>query len=143
MSQSLYKRAWLDWNVLSHLAFLPAVIFALGRDPAFYELIVLMITVVSFSVTYHRLGEQCNTLIAKLDKYAAHVLFMYGLIQIHYSSYLFIKFICAIFAVVVATTHAIGQIYPHLWQSTHAMGMHVVPGVWCCFVACFNDSIFF
>ena len=134
-------RSWLDWNVASHVAFLPAFVRAVTLDPPFYELTLFMIPCICFSVIYHRLGEPRGTQIATMDRIAATVLFAYGLIQIHFSSNLFIKFLCAIFAVIVATTHVSGQIYPHLWQTTHSMGMHVIPGIWCCVVACFNQDV--
>lgn len=144
MSQSLHKtRSWFDWNVSSHLAFLPAIILASRREPLFYELIILIMPTVLFSIIYHRLGEPRGTRIAMMDKIAANVLFIYGLTQIHFTKNMFIKFMSAIFAVVVATTHVSGQIYPHLWQTTHSMGMHVVSGVWCCCVAYYNDAIYF
>ena len=135
-------RSWLDWNVTSHLAFLPALVCAFARNPPFYELTLFMTPTIFLSIIYHRLGEPRGTRIAMMDRVTASVLFIYGLIQIHFSSDLFIKFMCAIFAVVVATTHVTGQIYPRVWKTTHSMGMHVIPGIWCLVVCQNNYPVF-
>ena len=74
-------RAWSDWHVASHLAFVPAVLWAAGRRPVFWELLVLLLPVVVCSTAYHRQREPRGSLIARLDCGFAYGLYAYGLAQ--------------------------------------------------------------
>jgi uncharacterized membrane protein YqaE (UPF0057 family) len=76
--ESTPMRAWDDFVVSSHLAFLPAVVVALIRG--LYDAAALITVMVFLSIWYHREAEK-NQLIAKIELCSTCALFTYGFIQ--------------------------------------------------------------
>ena len=75
-------RAWDDFVVSSHLAFLPAVVLALVRG--LWDSAVLIIVMVLLSIWYHREAEK-NQFIAKIELCSTCALFIYGASQGFYA----------------------------------------------------------
>lgn len=134
-------RAWSDWHVASHLAFVPAVLWAAGRRPVFWELLVLLLPVVVCSTAYHRQREPRGSLIARLDCGFAYVLYAYGLAQAWAAAGAWRAMYVA-GAALVALTHVFGILRPASWERTHSWGMHVAPGAWCLAVAVRGAPLF-
>ena len=136
-------RAWDDFVVSSHLAFLPAVVVALVRG--LYDAGVLITVMVFLSIWYHREAEK-NQFIAKIELCSTCALFVYGASQGFYAPsapMLAAEVICA--SITVSTYIAcffISQ-HKHLYDRWHPIGLHLVPAVWALLVAAFHESLLF
>ncbi|KAJ1450572.1 hypothetical protein M885DRAFT_621530 [Pelagophyceae sp. CCMP2097] len=134
-AKSSGPRPWSDPMVASHVAFLPAILVA--AQQSVFDLAALQSVVVIASTAYHRQRERPGTL-AKFEGSCAKALFLYGALQLAHQpadlsgALRAIEFGCA------ATTLSM-FIYTNLdksaYEKWHALGLHVVPGVWSCAVA--------
>ena len=136
-------RPWHDFHVASHLAFLPALHACLTSAFPFLELAVFLAPVCVFSVAYHRLQEPRGSLVARLDAFFAHVLFAYGVAHMFYAPAPWLQAVYAVLFSVVCATHVGGILVPSVWDRTHSVGMHLVPGLWCWLVVRFSRPLFF
>ena len=110
-TQNRPPRAWGDWHVASHLAFAPAALWAAGRRPVFWELLVLLLPVVVCSTAFHRQREPRGSLIARLDCGFAHVLYAYGLAHAWAAAGAW-RAMYLLAAALVALTHVCGIWHP-------------------------------
>jgi hypothetical protein len=140
---STAMRAWDDFVVSSHLAFLPAVVLALVRG--LWDAAVLIIVMVFLSIWYHREAEK-NQFIANIELCSTCALFIYGASQGFYApsaSMLAAEVICASITV---STYIAGFFicqHKHLYDLWHPIGLHLVPAVWALLVAAFHESLLF
>jgi hypothetical protein len=140
------RRPWHDKHVISNLAFLPSVYIALTRldstdDRVFLELPLVVLPAMVNSIIYHRCHEPRRTCPALADMLTATLLFVYGLLQIfNTTSQLLLYAYCCLLTITVAT-HGLGIALPEVWDSTHFVGMHLVPGLWATLVARYNSAL--
>ena len=73
-------RSWTDPQILSHIAFVPAIAIAAARAPPLPELAALQACVLCLSLAYHRNFERPG-LLAKGEGTSAKLLFLYGTTQ--------------------------------------------------------------
>jgi len=137
---SASTRAWCDPQVFSHLALLPAIAIAAARVPPLLELVVLQSVVCVLSLLWHRSRErECG--LAKLEHVAAHALFAYGVVQTWFAPNLLAFLFDVACAGATLATYAATYSSPERWEAWHALGMHVVPGLWSASIAAANASL--
>ncbi len=123
-------RAWGDFVVASHAAFVPALLVALAHGV--YDVLVLMIPMLVLSVCYHRTREK-NAAVARVELCWNAVVFLYGLMQARVCPHWLLQafeLTCA--GLVLATYFACFYLMhmPAVYDFWHPIGMHVVPAVW-------------
>lgn len=128
--QSSLRRAWHDFVVYSHIAFVPAIVVGLVRGV--YDAVFLTAVMVVLSVWYHREAE-ANVVVARVELCSTTTLFVYGIVQVAYcptAALQAFELCCA--AVVVGTYAACFWLVhsPERYDLWHPLGMHVVPAVW-------------
>ena len=136
------KRAWTDKHVASHVAFLPSIYISLTKETPIFELPLLVFCVVILSISYHRQREPTGTLLSITENAFAKILYIYGCTQILHTKDLWLQCVYACFLLVTTATWLIGFMKHHKhWDRTHYIGLHIIPGIWCSFVAHFNQAI--
>jgi hypothetical protein len=134
-------RAWTDPQVFTHLALLPGIAIAASRVPAMLELVILQSVVCVLSLLWHRSRErECG--LAKVEHLCAHALFVYGLVQTWLAPTLLAFLFDLACAGATLATYVATYASPERWEAWHALGMHVVPGLWSASIAAFNTSLF-
>jgi len=137
-------REWRDKQVISHLAFLPALPIALFcRQPPFLEPLVFIMPLLVLSTLYHRHHEPAGTLLSRIELVAAFSLYFYGCAQLYYSPSqisLVLGSICWLGTslVYILTNPLVRNLD---WDTWHYIGMHLVPGVWASVVARYNFPV--
>ena len=138
-------REWCDKQVISHLAFIPAIPIAiLYRQPSFLEPLFFIIPLLILSTLYHRHHEPIATPLSRTELAAAFGLYFYGCAQLFYSPSrisLVLSSICFLITsiVYILTNPLVKKID---WDTWHYIGMHIVPGVWASVVTLYNFPIF-
>ena len=136
-------RAWDDFVVSSHLAFLPALVVAFVRGV--YDAFVFTAVTVGLSVWYHREAEN-NKFIAKIELFSTHTLFAYGIWQFFYapgSLFLAAELLCAC---ITTSTYIAGFFidkHSYTYDLWHPVGLHLLPAVWALLVAAFHERLLF
>merc|ERR1712091_659027 len=116
--------------VYTHVAFLPAV--GAAASTGLYELAVLQSAVLGASLAYHATGERPGAL-AKVEGSLAKALFAYAPPDL---------FACeAALAAATLAAFLVTNLRPETYEAWHPLGLHVLPGVWSCVVACRHDSL--
>ena len=138
-------REWRDKQVVSHLAFLPALPIALFcRQPPFLEPLVFVVPLLVLSTLYHRHHEPAGTLLSRTELFAAFSLYFYGCVQLYHSpsriSLALSSICCAGTTLVYVLTNPLVRKLD--WDTWHYIGMHLVPGAWACVVALCNLPVF-
>lgn len=131
------RRAWLDFQLTSHIPLGVSVAFSIYMR--FYELALLTALVVTCSIRYHRNKERI-CVAAYTDNAAASVLTLYGICQLFASPSTTVFLANASMALTIASTFVLSNTvrYSHLYPIIHPVGMHVVPALWCLNVATFQ-----
>jgi hypothetical protein len=136
------KRAWCDQQMYTHAAFVPGVCIALLREPPMLELVVLQSIVCAMSLWYHR-NHEFECAMAQVEHRFAETLFAYGAAQTLLSPSIFclaVNLACAnVTTAVFVATHDDKA----LWEKWHAVGLHVVPGIWSTVIASWHEPIAF
>jgi len=137
-----WKRAWSDPQIWTHVALVPGVCIALLRDVPMLELAVLQSIVCVLSLWYHR-NHELDCAMAWVEHRFAELLFAYGAAQTLLSPGILCFMVnmacaCATTTVFVATFDN-----QALWEQWHALGLHVVPGMWSTVIASFHEPIAF
>ncbi len=136
-------RDWDDFVVLSHLAFLPAVVVALVRRV--YDAAALTSVMVFLSIWYHREAEK-NQLIAKIELCSTCTLFVYGISQCFYAPgipVLTAEVLCAWITVCTYIAGFFMSAHKHIYDFWHPIGLHLVPALWAFLVASFHQRLLF
>jgi hypothetical protein len=134
------KRAWSDPQMYTHLAFVPGVLVALQREPVMLELVVLQCIVCVLSLWYHRNYEhECG--MAKVEHAFAHALFVYGWIQMLRSPGVWTFLANMACAGVTLGVYVLTNENKELWERWHAIGLHVVPGIWSLIIASYHEAM--
>ena len=140
MRTSHRTRAWSDPQMYTHLALLPGVWTALQRDPPMLELVVLQSIVCVLSLWYHRNHER-ECAMSTIEHVFAHALFVYGWIQMLHSPGIWIFLANLACASVTLTVYAMTNADKALWERWHAVGLHVVPGLWSFIVVSYHSAL--
>lgn len=135
------KRAWSDPQMYTHMAFLPALWIALCRDPPMFDLVLLQTAMCVLSLWYHRNREHECTL-ASIEHAFAHALFAYGVAQTILSPGMWILMANLACACATSTVYVVTYDNKALWERWHAIGLHVVPGLWSTIIASYHDALF-
>ena len=136
-------RAWDDFVVSSHLAFLPAVVVALIRG--LYDAAALITVMVFLSIWYHREAEK-NQLIAKIELCSTCALFIYGVLQCFLAPGMLVLLFevqCAFITVLTYISGFFIYKHKHLYDFWHQIGLHLVPALWALLVASFHQRLLF
>lgn len=137
------KRAWDDFVVSSHLAFIPAVVVALIRG--LYDAVALITVMVFLSIWYHREAEK-NLLIAKIELCSTCALFIYGVLQFFHAPGMQVLSFEVGCAFTTILTYIVGFFiykHKHLYDFWHPIGLHLVPALWALLVASFHKRLLF
>ena len=104
------------------------------------ELTALQSAVLGFSLAYHARGERPGA-IAKVEGSLAKALFVYGSLQtfVNAPNDVFAAE-CVCFAATLGA-FLLTNLRPETYEKWHALGLHVVPGVWGAIVACRHESL--
>lgn len=135
-------RAWSDPQVYSHVALLPGIVIAACREPPMVELVVLQSIVFVLSLIWHRNREREDDF-AKVEHFFAHVLFVYGMVQIWFSPSVWILLIHLVCAAITIAVYVVTNEKREKWETWHPIGLHVVPGIWSMVIASFHKRLFF
>ena len=136
------KRAWSDPQMYTHAAFVPGVCIALCREEPMLELVVLQSVVCVLSLWYHRHHEfECA--MAQIEHRFAETLFAYGAAQTLLSPSIFCLIANMACACVTTTVFVATHDDKALWEEWHAVGLHVVPGMWSTVIASYHQAILF
>jgi hypothetical protein len=141
--ESTPMRAWDDFVVSSHLAFLPAVVVALIRG--LYDAAALITVMVFLSIWYHREAEK-NQLIAKIELCSTCALFIYGVLQCFLAPGMLVLLFevqCAFITVLTYISGFFIYKHKHLYDFWHPIGLHLVPALWALLVASFHQRLLF
>jgi hypothetical protein len=141
--ESTPMRAWDDFVVSSHLAFLPAVVVALVRGV--YDAAALTSVMVFLSIWYHREAEK-NQLVAKIELCSTCTLFAYGISQCLYAPgipVLTAEVVCAWITVWTYIAGFFMSEHKNLYDFWHPIGLHLVPALWAFLVASFHQRLLF
>lgn len=138
-------RAWCDKQVVSHLAFVPAIPVALfGREPAFVEPLFFVVPLLILSTLYHRHHEPVATLLSRTELAAAFGLYFYGCAQLFHAPSWTSFAACGVCCVVTSSVYILTN--PRVkkldWDAWHYVGMHLVPGAWALVVALCHAPLF-
>ena len=136
-------RAWDDFVVSSHLAFLPALVVAFVRGV--YDAFVLTAVMVYLSIWYHREAEQ-NKFIAKIELCSTCTLFVYGAWQFLHAPGLPMLALEVLCACITISTYIAGFFicqHKQCYDLWHPVGLHLVPAAWALLVAAFHGRLFF
>jgi hypothetical protein len=126
----------------THAAFVPGVCIALWREPPLLELVVLQSIVCVLSLWYLRHHEfECG--MAWVEHRFAELLFAYGAAQTLLSPGIFCFMVNMACACATTTVFVATHDDKALWEQWHAVGLHVVPGMWSTVIASFHEPIAF
>ena len=134
------KRAWSDPQMYTHLALVPGVWVALQRDPVMLEMVVLQSIVCVLSLWYHR-NYECECGMAKVEHAFAHALFAYGVAQTFLSPGVWTLVLNLACACATSTVYVVTYDNKALWEQWHAVGLHVVPGLWSTIIASYHEAL--
>lgn len=139
-------RAWSDKQVISHLAFVPAIPTAvLYRDPVFIEPLFFIVPLLVLSTLYHRHHEPVATPLSRTELAAASCLYFYGCAQLFHSPSWTSLIVCGMCCVATSVVYIMtNPLVKKLdWDAWHYVGMHLVPGVWAFVVALGHPPLFY
>ena len=134
------KRTWSDPQMYTHLALVPGVWIALCREPPMLELVVLQSIVCVLSLWYHR-NYECECLMSSIEHAFAHALFAYGVAQTFLSPGVLILMANLACACATSTVYVVTYDNKALWERWHAIGLHVVPGIWSFIIASYHEAL--
>ena len=134
------KRAWSDPQMYTHLALVPGVWVALQRDPVMLEMVVLQSIVCVLSLWYHR-NYECECMMSSIEHAFAHALFAYGVAQTLLSPGLWTLVLNLACACATSTVYVVTYDNKALWEQWHAIGLHVVPGIWSFIIASHHETL--
>lgn len=126
----------------THAALLPGIFIASIREPPILELVVLQGIVCVLSLIWHRNHEHEDAF-AKIEHFFAHGLFAYGLSQTLFSPGLLPLLMNITCAFVTSTVYVVTYDNRALWERWHAIGLHVVPGLWSVVIASMHERFLF
>ena len=136
------KRAWCDAQMYTHLALVPGVCIALLRDAPMLELVVLQSIVCVMSLWYHR-NHEFECAMAQVEHRFAEMLFAYGAAQTLLSPSVWCFSMNVACACATTTVYVVTFDNKALWEKWHALGLHVVPGIWSTVIASYHQPIAF
>ena len=137
-------REWCDKQVISHLAFIPALpITIFYRQPPFLEPLFFIIPLLILSTLYHRHHEPIATPLSRTELAAAFGPYFYGCAQLFYSPSRISLVLSSICFLITSTVYILTNplVKKIDWDTWHYIGMHIVPGVWASVVAIYNFPI--
>ena len=137
-ARTVESRPPSDPMVYTHAAFLPAV--GCAASTGLYELAVLQSAVLGASLAYHATGERPGAL-AKVEGSLAKALFAYGALQTFANAPPDVFACEAALAAATLAAFLVTNLRPETYEAWHPLGLHVLPGVWSCVVACRHDSL--
>ena len=136
------KRAWWDPQMYTHAAFVPGVCIALLKEAPMLELVVLQSIVCVMSLWYHR-NHEFECAMAQVEHMFAELLFAYGAAQTLLSPSMLCLLANLACACVTTTVFVATHDDKALWEQWHAVGLHVVPGLWSTVIASYHEAILF
>ena len=137
-ARTVESRPPSDPMLYTHVAFLPAV--GAAASTGLYELAVLQSAVLGASLAYHATGERPGAL-AKVEGSLAKALFAYGALQTFANAPPDVFACEAALAAATLAAFLVTNLRPETYEAWHPLGLHVLPGVWSCVVACRHDSL--
>jgi hypothetical protein len=118
------------------------VCIALCSEPPMLELVVLQSIVCVLSLCYHR-NHEFDCAMAQVEHVFAELLFAYGAAQTVLSPDVW----CWLANMACASVTTMVFVVTHddraLWEKWHAVGLHVVPGIWSTVIALWHAPIAF
>ena len=135
------RRAWNDFVMSSHLAFLPGIAVASARG--LYDAAVLISVMVFFSLWYHREAEK-NRLVARVELCSVCALFAYGSLQCREAPDALALSAEVVCACVTVATYVAGFFMcddRRCYDFWHPIGLHLVPALWSLLVAGTHPSL--
>ena len=136
------RRVWTDPQMYTHVALIPGIVVASIREPPMLELVVLQGIVCVLSLIWHRRYEREDGF-AKIEHLFAHGLFAYGLAQTFLSPGIWTLMANLTCACVTSTVYVVTYDNKALWEKWHAIGLHVVPGIWSVVIASMHECLLF
>lgn len=134
------RRAWTDMQILSHVAFVPAIIISCANPSPLPELAILQGVVLGLSLFYHRNYERQGPL-ANAEGIFAKLLFLYGTVQTFHSPTTGLLAVNSACFCLTAGTFVVTNMDSSLYERYHPLGLHLIPGLWATLVALFHTSL--